>query len=235
MNSKIKLLIIIFSCLIIISTIFGIVSYSNFLNRDFNIKIITDKTDIRTDELLSLSVISPGSDANITWDLGNGDSKYGEFISYSYNQSKIFDIIVVVDWNGVTKEDNMTMIVKNQDFYEHYYGEGFQNLNPISMTGRGSAGIILPGITDPEVEISLNLQNAIGNIQIDIRLFDPVSGENELINMENIMGNNNDINFDYTIERGELPEIDTLKNIQVNFIINNGKCNSWNNEIKVTY
>jgi hypothetical protein len=141
-----------------------------------DIEIEFDQMDIRANKDFNCEVVNIPSTSNITWNFGDGVTKYGISTSHNYHSSNIYDIKVEIKWELSVHFIEGTIEVKNKDTITMFSG----TINKFiwGYSGFGIGTELKDGLSIPKSEIFLNITQLTCALNIEIGLY---GKNNELI------------------------------------------------------
>lgn len=196
-----------------------------------------DDDDPRVGETINFTVSGVHKGANVTWKLGDGTTLYGMAVTHTYNRSAFYSVVVLARWEEGGRERkeraNATVSVKSADYHIRRDGDGFRNLRPLWIRGRGIYAPIEPGVSKPVVYINITIHGAVGSVGAEVDFVNETRGK--ILREEYTHAAYQDIQFNWIIDPEEIPMVDEESQIISFVMVKEGRCGSWEISIEVYY
>lgn len=225
---------IIILIIIIVLAFSGTGFFSNEVKyEDLTIKI--DKEDIRVGEVFNVSIDEIHESANITWIFGDGNISYGISCNHLYTISEHYRIEVNATWEGGRGGSHIEIPVFNKDETRSRSGGSLRYVNILGGIGPYTTVDLLPSITQPRIDTSIRVDNSIGKFEIQILIEDYEEGTQRIIYQEEHTETMSTITFSKTFSDDDIPLLNKTYGFIIGFMVRQGRCGSWEEEIAVYY
>ena len=171
---KHKKVIIICSAVVLVIVIgiilISFVSSSVFNNKDEfrDLEISTDVDDPRVGFMINFSIMNPPKNANISWNLGDGNISYDNVVMHYYDRPGYYSIHVEAVWENGRGNATIEIGVKNNDYSDNREVGVVRELQRYLGIGYSLSYAFQPGINEPSLMVEIVLTNAIGSIEFHI-------------------------------------------------------------------
>ena len=132
-------------------------------------------------------IAKPIEDLEYIWDLGEGPPQTGEEVTIVYSHSDVFNVSVRCKYYDIWYNASKQVSITNQDVHSTFgYLAKDPQLRKSESRGSGFGHSVDKGVTTPNIEIEINMEQIVGTVTISVWQEDYDGDESKDVELDSI-------------------------------------------------
>ena len=142
---------------------------------------------------------------------------------------------MTASWDDGEGVESFSLTVYNKDVLLEESGNSLHNMDPSSTDSGEVNGILLPGIVNPEIRITISLKEGTGSFHAFAYLHYAEDNSDQVIIEDQVSLVRSDREWIVTLDRDQIQDTNGDILIQAGLIDLNGKCGEWEVKCEAAY